>query len=196
MLSLSLSPNWRTNVDVFLPATYQNIIPSTESPIQPTFFFDHETATIPSRDSSVASACSDVQPQGIPPREERTLECTFAFPPKEGSPSESASLSTPRKPTVRKRGRPRLDITHVRRIPHNEVERKYRHSLNEELERLRRAVPTLPRGEDDEDVAMQRQRRPSKAMVLMAAVEYIKKIEKERDTARQMLEQLRTISYQ
>lgn len=35
----------------------------------------------------------------------------------------------------------------TRRLPHNQVERKYREGLNSELERLRRAVPTLPQRE-------------------------------------------------
>src|SRR3712207_8387256 len=34
------------------------------------------------------------------------------------------------------------------RLPHNQVERKYREGLNAELERLRRAVPTLPQSDE------------------------------------------------
>jgi hypothetical protein len=93
----------------------------------------------------------------------------------------------------RKRGRPRiychsstcssrsaLSEKASDRIPHNQVERKYREGLNMVRERLRRAVPTLAQSEKDEFIGAV---KPSKAMVLSAAIDYIKKIEKERDEA-------------
>jgi hypothetical protein len=64
------------------------------------------------------------------------------------------------------------------RVPHNQVERKYREGLNFELERLRRTVPTLPQCSGVRAVG---QPQLSKAMVLVGAIEYIKKIEQERD---------------
>ncbi|KAF2865394.1 hypothetical protein BDV95DRAFT_258963 [Massariosphaeria phaeospora] len=98
--------------------------------------------------------------------------------------------SAPKRPQ-RKRGRPKLERTtsdtpsissakcqRTSRLPHNQVERKYREGLNAELERLRRAVPTLLQSEDGVAVG---QPKPSKAMVLAGAIEYIKKIERERD---------------
>jgi hypothetical protein len=66
-------------------------------------------------------------------------------------------------------------------LPHNQVERKYREGLNSELERLRRAVPTLPHSEDG---GIMGQPKPSKAMVLSSAIDYIRSIEKERDALR------------
>lgn len=106
-------------------------------------------------------------------------------------PSDAAPFEdpTPKRPQ-RKRGRPRLDRTETisstsspssksqktGRLPHNQVERKYREGLNAELERLRRAVPTLP--QSDEAGAMG-QPKPSKAMVLASAIEYIRKLEAE-----------------
>ncbi|KAF2844177.1 hypothetical protein T440DRAFT_35722 [Plenodomus tracheiphilus IPT5] len=98
-----------------------------------------------------------------------------------------------------KRGRPRLDRAlstaisnsptksnkhHVRsvRLPHSQVERKYREGLNSELERLRRAVPTLP--QSDEGASMGHI-KPSKAMVLSFAIDYIHEIERERDGLRE-----------
>jgi hypothetical protein len=94
---------------------------------------------------------------------------------------------------ARKRGRPRI-YRHSSacssrsaasekapdRIPHNQVERKYREGLNMVRERLRRAVPTLAQSEKDDFMGAV---KPSKAMVLSAAIDYIKKIEKERDEA-------------
>jgi hypothetical protein len=64
-----------------------------------------------------------------------------------------------------------------RRVPHNEVERKYRDGLNKQLERLRNAVPSL-----------KGQERISKTEVLSNAISYIysleetsRRIQKEKD---------------
>jgi hypothetical protein len=67
-------------------------------------------------------------------------------------------------------------------MPHNQVERKYREGLNSELERLRRAVPTLLQSVEGEVMG---QPKPSKAIVLASAIDYIKKTEKERDMYRE-----------
>ncbi|KAF3048088.1 hypothetical protein E8E12_010185 [Didymella heteroderae] len=105
------------------------------------------------------------------------------------SPDSALEEPTPKRPQ-RKRGRPRLDRTETisstsspssksqktGRLPHNQVERKYREGLNAELERLRRAVPSLP--QSDEAGAMG-QPKPSKSMVLASAIEYIRKLEVE-----------------
>ncbi|KAF2240969.1 hypothetical protein BU26DRAFT_185313 [Trematosphaeria pertusa] len=100
----------------------------------------------------------------------------------------------PKRPQ-RKRGRPRLDRSNsntspassnchrTSRLPHNQVERKYREGLNSELEKLRRAVPTLPQSEEGQVIG---QPKPSKAMVLAAAIDYIKKVEKERNMDREI----------
>ncbi|KAH7392580.1 hypothetical protein BKA66DRAFT_411892, partial [Pyrenochaeta sp. MPI-SDFR-AT-0127] len=120
------------------------------------------------------------------------------------SPTSFSSETTPKRPQ-RKRGRPRLDrsttdaqsptsSTSVAkcqrsgRLPHNQVERKYREGLNSELERLRRAVPTLPQSDDG---GVMGQPKPSKAMVLSSAIEYIRRIEKERDALKEENERLR-----
>ncbi|KAI4921603.1 hypothetical protein J4E90_000029 [Alternaria incomplexa] len=68
------------------------------------------------------------------------------------------------------------------RQPHNQVERKYRQGLNSDLGRLRRAVPTLSQSEEGAVIGRP---KPSKAMVLSCAVEYIAKIELERDRLRE-----------
>lgn len=100
----------------------------------------------------------------------------------------------------RKRVRPRLDRSNLdnssasrkhhrtSRLPHNQVERKYREGLNSNLERLRRAVPTLPQSEDS---GVMGQPKRSKATVLTGAIDYIKKTEKERDMYREENERLR-----
>ncbi|EUC40876.1 hypothetical protein COCMIDRAFT_107638 [Bipolaris oryzae ATCC 44560] len=106
------------------------------------------------------------------------------------------------KQAQRKRGRPRLDRgaltatertatsrnARCQRLPHNQVERKYREGLNAELEKLRRAVPTLTQHNPTDMTTLP---RPSKATVLACAVEYIKKVEIERDFLRVENETLR-----
>lgn len=106
-------------------------------------------------------------------------------------------------PAPRKRGRPRLTrcstppadsyahSTKPRRtttcLPHKQVERKYREGLNMEFERLRRAIPTLPQSVDAHVMGAA---KPSKGMVLAAAIEYINKTERERDAAFDEIERL------
>lgn len=67
---------------------------------------------------------------------------------------------------------------HTTRIPHNMVERKYRDGLNAQLERLRRAVPALLQSDDGDSTS---QPRPSKSMVIAAAINYIETVTLERD---------------
>jgi len=77
-----------------------------------------------------------------------------------------------------------------RRLPHNQVERKYREGLNSELERLRRAVPTLPQ-RDSSDLTGPP--KPSKATVLASAIDYIKFMEAEHERLAEENERLRGI---
>jgi hypothetical protein len=58
------------------------------------------------------------------------------------------------------------------------VERKYREGLNTELERLRRAVPTLLQSQDGSGIG---QPKPSKSMVIAAATKHIEMVTQERD---------------
>jgi hypothetical protein len=108
-------------------------------------------------------------------------------------PPSLEERSTPQ-PLPRKQGRPRLHRAspdspstsydspaksqRTSRVPHNQVERKYREGLNSGLERLRRTVPTLPQCTGGRAVG---QPQLSKAMVLVGAVEHIKMIEQQRD---------------
>jgi hypothetical protein len=146
--------------------------------------------------SQAPSLCGDAPLQTMSPSLSPHLLNRTSPAPSSGSDSES---STPKRPT-RKRGRPRPDrsstdtltspsttsssaITKTqrsKRLPHNQVERKYREGLNSELERLRRAVPMLSRGGGGETGAMG-QPKPSKAMVLSSAIDYIHRTERERD---------------
>jgi Helix-loop-helix DNA-binding domain len=75
-----------------------------------------------------------------------------------------------------------------RRQAHNLVERKYRDTLNAELERLRRTIPHI---RDLESETPDGRPRPSKATVLAAATEYIKKLEIDVEDLREENMQLR-----
>ncbi|KAF2796115.1 hypothetical protein K505DRAFT_300893 [Melanomma pulvis-pyrius CBS 109.77] len=71
-----------------------------------------------------------------------------------------------------------------RRLPHNQVERKYRESLNTQLDSLLRVVPSLQQnqppcdGADIEDLPAPT--KPSKAIILASATAYIKQMEKDK----------------
>ncbi|KAF3001560.1 hypothetical protein E8E13_009806 [Curvularia kusanoi] len=121
-----------------------------------------------------------------------------------GSPKEFQREFIPLR-SPRKRGRPRLDrnvdvelqlassakqcIQSRSRVPHNQVERKYREGLNSEIEKLRRAVPTLPQSDE---IGVIGQPKPSKAVVLAAAVDYIKSTERERDELKKSIKKLKS----
>lgn len=120
------------------------------------------------------------RPQGAPmPQGQKQIDSTSTSPPASSRPSKT-------------------------RQPHNQVEKKYREGLNNELERLRRAVRTLPQprprscstSEEEDDsyggysAAVP---KPSKAAVLAGAVEYIKYLESEHERLANENEQLREL---
>ena len=94
--------------------------------------------------------------------------------------------SPPPSPPPRKRSRP-CSAQSAARTLHNQVERKYRESLNTSLERLRHAIPTLPQNEDSSS-------KPSKGAVLEGAIDYIARLERERDTYREECDKLRALA--
>ncbi|XP_014550510.1 hypothetical protein COCVIDRAFT_115252 [Bipolaris victoriae FI3] len=160
----------------------------------------HMPTTPNTRLYSASPLSDDITALVSPPLSPPLPECEI---PKEApSPDEE---SAPRQ--VRpKRGRPRLNrnlsgakpvpstnassskqYQRAPRQPHNQVERKYREGLNSDLGRLRRAVPMLSQSGEGAVIGWL---KPSKAMVLSCAVEYIAKIELERDGLRKRNEQL------
>jgi hypothetical protein len=56
-----------------------------------------------------------------------------------------------------------------------------------EFERLRRAIPTLPQCTDAAAIGAT---KPSKGMVLAAAIDYISRVERERDAALDVIERM------
>ncbi|KAF2446758.1 hypothetical protein P171DRAFT_441999 [Karstenula rhodostoma CBS 690.94] len=144
----------------------------------------------PSTDSQTPSLCDSLDAPQNP--------TTLTSPP----PSTPLTFENPAPPNPpkRRRGRPRLDRSsssssrttqRTHRLPHNQVERKYRDGLNATLERLRQRVPALcasaPHGPGSG------QGRPSKAMILSGAIEYIVAMERERDAWRGEVERLRRL---
>jgi hypothetical protein len=83
-----------------------------------------------------------------------------------------------------------------RRLPHNQVERKYRESLNTQLDSLKRVVPSLQQnnracdGADIEDLPTPS--KPSKAVILASATAYIKQMEKDKKRVEEENQLLRT----
>jgi hypothetical protein len=151
-----------------------------------------------SQSSRASSFCGDAQERAYSP----SLSPHAVKLESPLSPVLPRAETTPKR-QLRKRGRPRLDRvesqTHSNgsssaksqrtgRLPHNQVERKYREGLNTELERLRKAVPTLPHSEEGEAMG---QPKPSKAMVLSSAIDYIKKIEREKEALKEEVERLK-----
>lgn len=103
----------------------------------------------------------------------------------------SADAGTTPKSQIRHPGRPKLNPIarsassastegqYTTSIPHKLVERKYRNSLNLQLERLRRAIPALLQGDDSNST---RQPKQSKSTVITAAINHIKMVTLERDS--------------
>ncbi|RMZ74403.1 hypothetical protein GMOD_00003435 [Pyrenophora seminiperda CCB06] len=147
--------------------------------------------------SRTSSFCDDAPQQASPSLSPHMLNRESP-----SSPASGCESSTPKRPT-RKRGRPKMDrrstdsqlVTspsvksqRTKRLPHNQVERKYREGLNSELERLRNAVPILRQRDEPGGTA---QPKPSKAMILASAIEYIQSIEKENGSLKEENERLR-----
>ncbi|KAF2435925.1 hypothetical protein EJ08DRAFT_645594 [Tothia fuscella] len=86
------------------------------------------------------------------------------------------------------------DLKNKKRIPHNEVERKYRDSVNNQMECLQRVVPVLQPtsricdGADIEDLPVPS--KPSKAVILASATSYIKQLEREKKEQKEQNELL------
>lgn len=148
-------------------------------------------ASSPQRSSLKRSAPSSPTMGDIPPASKRMLR-NRPHGQLQGQKIDMTSASPPSS---------RISKT---RQPHNQVEKKYREGLNNELERLRRAVRTLPQprnrscstSEEDDDsyggysAAVP---KPSKAAVLAGAVEYIKYLESEHERLANENEQLREL---
>ncbi|KAF2762247.1 hypothetical protein EJ05DRAFT_473167 [Pseudovirgaria hyperparasitica] len=160
-------------------------------PTTPTFNFNRPTSPSPTLSSCAGSSSLSSGSQDL-----LSTVPTASILKSSDSPSESP----PAKRLLRRRGRPRLpspddenfDPTSSRprraRLPHNQVERKYRQGLNAELDRLRLAIPILPQPSPEEGSSAP---KPSKATVLASAIKYIQGLESERDLLKEENSELR-----
>lgn len=115
----------------------------------------------------------------------RTIPSTEGSPRTNSVKAERTSSPEPSVPEANDNDNDGKATKGRKRLPHNQVERKYRESLNTQLESLRRVVPALQQnrvppcdGADIEDLPAPS--KPSKAVVLATATAYIKQIEKEK----------------
>ncbi|KAK7523109.1 uncharacterized protein IWZ02DRAFT_376554 [Phyllosticta citriasiana] len=119
--------------------------------------------------SKSGSAATDPEPQ-------QQTQLKNESSPDSHSPEDTTNVQPTTEGDNKNKGR--------RRLPHNQVERKYRESLNTQLESLRRVVPALQqssRGCDGGDIEdLPTPSKPSKAVVLASATAYIKQMEKDK----------------
>jgi hypothetical protein len=142
----------------------------------------------PPAGASLRRASSTPSPGSDEPSNSPSCSTGFVSPSRVSIDVEHAEPTLKRQ--TKERSRPKLDaVAHgvsggsaenqcTTRIPHNKVERKYREGLNTELERLRRAVPTLLQSHDGSGIG---QPKPSKSMVIAAAIKHIEMVTQERD---------------
>jgi Helix-loop-helix DNA-binding domain len=167
--------------------------------MSPDIDIDHGAATFQtplstpgliSRSESLSDYFGCVNGESMPIDEESPMEST-----------EQAQSASSGAPIRKKRGRPKLEKPkdgdsgdgrrqQRTRMPHNEVERKYRESLNQGFEKLRTAIPSLPENNPETGATAQKQ---SKAVVLGAAIDYIKHLEAEVERFKEENESLRGI---
>ncbi|KAF2404067.1 hypothetical protein EJ06DRAFT_567858 [Trichodelitschia bisporula] len=133
------------------------------------------STSYPSTAPSTASSASTPEPHSPP---------SVVAPPKRrrGRPRSersSDSLGPHDAGAIRKSTASSTAASAARRIPHNQVERKYREGINQEMERLRHALPSLAAGGPVGVVDNASGPRASKATVLASATEYIMTLEEE-----------------
>jgi len=125
---------------------------------------------------------------GPPPTEVLSIKAVekVAQTPTPATTSLKSTSTSPPPATSKSKGR----------VPHNQVEKKYRENVNAQLEALRRVVPVSKQqlvgfdGLDIEDLASSA-RQPSKAVVLSSATAYIKQLEKDNAQLREEMAALK-----
>jgi len=173
---------WLQGTDAWLQDTYADPIIADQDDIyfgtnSPAFSWN-DTYTSPTTSSNSSNFFDrfDTSMDATPVEEVPTTQAS-----RSSSPEISHHVEKPK----RGRGRPKaihtadsLKLISTTRTPHNQVERKYRDGLNAELDRLRMAIPSTARWES---CASPGSSKPSKAMILACAIDYIREVERERD---------------
>jgi hypothetical protein len=114
---------------------------------------------------------------------------SFSLSPTTLSPEEPLSASTSSPSTT---DPPKSN----KRVPHKQVEKKYRENINAQLDALRRAIPMSKQltgsadSPDLEDLPMN-SRQPSKALILSSATMYIKQLEQENEKLKEQIDALK-----
>lgn len=180
--------------------TIQSLVSGTDQCIAPQNLYNSST-------SNTSRNCDTLSEASSPEVPSLCDDDANLISPKQESPCTPSPTNT-FPTTSRKRGRPRTikrnedvpyhESTHVckssrtsKRLPHNQVERKYREGLNAELERLRMATIHKWEMQSPTD-AGSIVPKASKAAVLAGAVAYIQDMERERDYLRRENELLKS----
>jgi hypothetical protein len=136
---------------------------------------------------------SDASANGFSGREFQSKDTTTSpIEDRQRMKSETTEDSPAKESTEADDGKPKSR----RRLPHNQVERKYRESLNTQLDSLKRVVPSLQQGQrvcDGADIEdLPAPSKPSKAVILASATAYIKQMEKDKKSLADENQMLRT----
>jgi len=139
---------------------------------------------IPSPTSSSSSYLDDEPTSPFPGDE-------FVAPPMLEAFESAPQLQVPRsqqlkQPALSKSDEPKRHVK--KRVAHNLVEKKYRNTLNNEMERLRQAIPHMANLDDQSPIGRP---KPSKMAVLASAVDYIRSVETECEQLRSRNEEMR-----
>lgn len=168
-------------VDYTAPLTHnfnsmKQEVTMAHSPNTPTLVTD-DAISVKSEDgfSDAASPKDTTHPRSQMPRRPDTIRRTVTEPS-----IENRSGSVQR--TALKEGR-----RGRKRIPHTAVERRYRENLNSHLENLRRAVPHVQAAQRRRASDVNDPMKPSKCEVLLGALEYIQRLEKENEELKRRL---------
>ncbi|KAF2454714.1 hypothetical protein BDY21DRAFT_373960 [Lineolata rhizophorae] len=152
----------------------------------------------PSLESPTTIAVRDVNPdQEQRPKRKRGRPRIHRTTSTASTASNSSSGNSYGRTVAAARRNSHINHNHANahRVPHNQVERKYREGLNAELERLRQAIPTLPKPRPGaEDSNAPGAPKPSKATVLAAAIDYIKFLEDQVDYVSKECDRLRGVA--
>lgn len=148
----------------------------SQSPNTPTLVTD-DAISVKSEDgfSDAASPKDTTHPRSQLPRRPDTIRRTATEPSIENRSGSMQRTSI----KEGRRGR--------KRIPHTAVERRYRENLNLHLENLRRAVPHVQAAQRRRASDVNDPMKPSKCEVLLGALEYIQRLEKENEELKRRL---------
>ena len=174
------------------------------------FLFADDAPSATKKSSSASDDLDDIQEEGVVEIKSRPARKRTESDASNSSPSgrqftatnasESQKQQQQQQPSLKTESESPVDppatttddkpkaggLTTRRRLPHNQVERKYRESLNTQLDSLRRVVPALqnpqrPPCDNNADIEdLPTPSKPSKAVILASATAYIKQMEKER----------------